>query len=108
MQTLTLPTGTRQKTRMQRVLMLFVLVFLSLQLIGAGSHQHAYTEQHNDCAACVIGHLPSDVPPPALAPLPVSLLISLSLPAPQRFVRALRTDFFTPPAHAPPGAAVLS
>lgn len=89
---------------MQRMLMLFVLVFLSLQLLGAGSHQHAYTEQQNDCAACVIGHMPSDVPPPVLAALPVTLLVSLALPTPQPTVRALRTNFFTPPAHAPPAA----
>lgn len=108
MQTHTLPIRTQQQTRMQRVLMLFVLVFLSLQLLGAGSHQHSYTDQQNDCAACVIGHMASDVPPPALALLPVTLLVSLALPILQPTVRVLRTAFFTPPAHAPPGVAVIS
>ncbi|MYN45422.1 hypothetical protein GTP23_10210 [Pseudoduganella sp. FT93W] len=88
--------------------MLCVLVFLSLQLLGAGSHQHAYTEQQNDCAACVIGHMPSDIPPPALALLPLTLLVSLALPILQPTVRVQRTAYFTPPAHAPPGVAMIS
>jgi hypothetical protein len=85
--------------------MLFVLVFLALQLIGASSHKHAYTDSQNDCAACVIAHLPAGGTPPALVVAPVAQLVSVPVPVLRRSVRALRTDFFTPPSHAPPGVA---
>ena len=88
--------------------MFFVLVFLSLQLIGASSHKHAYTETQSDCASCVIAHMPAGVPPPAIAVLPVAMLAALLVLVPQRSVRALRTDFLTPPSHAPPGVAAIS
>ncbi|GJI92220.1 MULTISPECIES: hypothetical protein [Duganella] len=102
----TLSVGTqRHKTRIQRVLMLFVLVFLALQLFGASSHKHAYTDSQNDCAACVIAHLPTGGTPPALVVAPVAQLVSVPVPVLQRSVRALRTDFLTPPSHAPPGVA---
>src|SRR5471030_1458173 len=105
----TLSVGTSHlQTRIQRVLMLFVLVFLSLQLIGASSHKHAYTSTQNDCAACVIAHMPAGVPPPALAVVPVAMLVSLPALVPQRSIRARRIDFLTPPSHAPPGVAALS
>jgi len=41
--TINLSTPHRQ-TRYQRVMMFFVLMFLALQLIGASSHTHAYTD----------------------------------------------------------------
>ena len=105
--TLSLGTSHRQ-TRIQRVLMLFVLVFLSLQLIGASSHKHAYTDTQNDCAACVIAHMPAGVPPPALAVVPVAMLVSVPVLVPQRSVQAFQADFLTPPSHAPPGVSALS
>lgn len=109
MQAHTLSVGaSHRQTRIQRVLMLFVLVFLSLQLIGASSHKHAYTDAQNDCAACVVAHMPAGVPPPALAVAPVAMLVSLPALVPQRSIRPRRIDFLTPPSHAPPGVAPFS
>lgn len=109
MQAHTLSVGTsHRQTRIQRVLMLFVLVFLSLQLIGASSHKHAYTDTHNDCAACAVAHIPAGVPPPAVAVVPVAMLVTPPALVPQHSIRARRIDFLTPPSHAPPGVATLS
>jgi hypothetical protein len=106
--TLTLGTQHR-KTRYQRVLMFFVLVFLALQLIGAGSHNHSYTDHAQDCAACMVADMPAGAPPPAAVVAPVPLLAGLPLPLPQSTDRiAVAGNYLTPPSHAPPGAAVLS
>lgn len=107
--TITMSTPHRQ-TRYQRVMMFFVLMFLALQLIGASSHTHAYTEHEPDCAACAVVHLPAGgVPPATLLVAPVALQSS-SLPvlAPRTVVRAAQTGYLMPPSHAPPGVAVFS
>ena len=106
----TLILGTQQrKTRYQRVLMLFVLVFLALQLIGAASHNHAYTDHAPDCAACMVADLPAGAPPPAAVVAPPPPLAGLPLPVRQSSARiTLAANYLTPPSHAPPGAAVLS
>lgn len=100
---------SHRKTRYQRVLMFFVLVFLALQLIGANSHSHAYTDHEPDCAACSVVHLPSGgVPPATVVVAPVELQTSLPVLAPPTVVRAAQTSYLTPPSHAPPGVAVSS
>jgi hypothetical protein len=106
----TLFSGTQhRKTRYQRVVMLFVLVFLALQLIGAGSHKHAYTDHEPDCAACLVADMPAGVPPPAAVVAPVALLAGLPLPVAQPGDRlAAEANYLTPPSQAPPGAAVFS
>ena len=88
-------------------MMLFVLVFLSLQLIGASTHKHAYTDNQSDCAACVIAHLPAGAPPPVAMVAPVALLFSLVVVVLQPHVRIARTNYLTPPSHAPPAVAAV-
>jgi hypothetical protein len=104
------PVGTTHrktlKTHYQRLMMFFVLVFLALQLIGAGSHTHAYTDHQSDCAACAVAHLPAGAPPPVAMVVPVALLVNLVPVVPQHVVRIVRTQYLQPPSHAPP--AVIS
>ncbi|MTV36776.1 hypothetical protein GM676_04145 [Duganella radicis] len=89
--------------------MFFVLLFLALQLLGANSHTHAYTDHEPDCAACSVVHLPAGgVPPASVTVAPVALQTSLPVLAPPTVVRAAQTGYFTPPSHAPPGVAVSS
>ena len=103
------PCIQHRKTRYQRVLMLFALLFLALQLMGAGSHNHAYTVHEPDCAACVVADMPAGAPPPAAMVVPVALLAGLPLAAlPSSAWIAVFGDYLTPPSHAPPGAAVSS
>ncbi|WP_229215422.1 hypothetical protein [Duganella sp. CY15W] len=106
--TITMSTEHRQ-TRYQRVMMFFVLMFLALQLLGAGLHTHAYTDHEPDCAACAVVHLPTGgVPPATVHVAPVALQSSLPVLAPSAAVRAAQTSYLTPPSHAPPGVAVTS
>jgi hypothetical protein len=105
---LTLSTQHR-KTHYQRVMMLFVLMFLALQLIGAATHNHAYTDHEPDCAACVVADMPAGVPPPPAVVAPVAPLAGLPLAVqPSYGWVAATANYLTPPSHAPPGAAVLS
>jgi hypothetical protein len=98
-----------RQTRYQRVMMFFVLLFLALQLLGANSHTHAYTDHEPDCAACSVVHLPSGGVPPATlsvaAPAPQA---GLALVAPQAMAPLPQTHYLFPPSHAPPGVAVSS
>ncbi len=105
-----IPASTpHRKTRYQRVLMVFALLFLALQLVGAVSHNHAYTQHEPDCAACFVADLPAGGPPSiAMAPAPLPLQTSLPVLTPRETVRAAQTSYLTPPSHAPPGVAVSS
>jgi hypothetical protein len=90
-------------------MMFFALMFLALQLIGAGSHNHAYTEHQPDCAACVVADMPAGVPPPLAVVVPVAPLAGLPLPVqPSSDSIAAAADYLSPPSRAPPGAAVFS
>jgi hypothetical protein len=106
---MTLPPATQHRnTRYQRVVMLFVLVFLALQLIGAVSHTHAYTDDHkNDCTACAVTDMPFGAPPPPAMVAPVASLVSFAVTVLPRDILIARAGYLTPPSHAPP-AAVLS
>jgi hypothetical protein len=106
----TLILGTQQrKTHYQRVMMFFVLMFLALQLIGASSHNHAYTDHEPDCAACMVADMPAGVPPPVAVVVPVAMLAGLPVVLAQSASWiAVLGDYLTPPSHAPPGAAVFS
>ena len=102
------PATQHRNTRYQRVVMLFVLLFLALQLIGAGAHTHAYTDDHkNDCAACEITDMPFGAPPPPAAVVPVAALVGFAVTVLPRDIWVARAGYLTPPSHAPP-AAVLS
>ena len=105
---ITLNAAQRQ-TRYQRVMMLFVLLFLALQLIGVASHNHDYAQHAPDCAACVIADMPvGGVPPLTVSLAPLALQSALPVLAPASVVRAAQTNYLTPPSHAPPGVAVFS
>lgn len=107
-QTINMSTSQRQ-TRYQRVMMFFVLLFLALQLLGASSHTHAYTEHEPDCAACSVAHLPAGgVPPATVSVTPLAPQASLPVLAPPTVAHAAQTSYLTPPSHAPPGVAVSS
>jgi hypothetical protein len=106
----TLILGTQhRKTHYRRVMMFFVLMFLALQLIGASSHNHTYTDHQTDCAACMIADMPAGVPPPAAVVAPVAMLAGLPAAVPHSASWiAVVGNYLTPPSHAPPGAAVSS
>lgn len=90
-------------------MMFFVLLFLALQLLGASSHTHAYTEHEPDCAACSVVHLPTGgVPPVALSPAAPAPQAGLALVAPQAVAPLPQAHYLFPPSHAPPGVAVFS
>lgn len=98
-----------RQTRYQRVMMFFVLLFLALQLLGANSHTHAYTDHEPDCAACSVVHLPAGgVPPATLSVAAPALPASLPLLAPQAEAPLAQAHYLLPPSHAPPGVAVSS
>jgi hypothetical protein len=98
-----------RQTRYQRVMMFFVLLFLALQLLGANSHTHAYTDHEPDCAACSVVHLPAGgVPPATLSVAALALQAALPLLAPQTAAPIAQASYLTPPSHAPPGVAVFS
>ena len=42
---------SHRNSRYQRLVMVFVLLFLALQLLGSNAHAHGYAENHTDCAA---------------------------------------------------------
>ncbi|KQQ40516.1 hypothetical protein ASF61_05055 [Duganella sp. Leaf126] len=87
--------------------MVFVLLFLALQLLGANAHAHAYAENHTDCAACQVADMPlGDLPPPA-AVAPLAVTFAYAAPAPAYHAPRLRTSYLTPPSHAPPAVAVF-
>jgi len=107
-QTINNRTSHRQ-TRYQRAMMFFVLLFLALQLLGASSHTHAYTDHEPDCAACSVVHLPTGgVPPATLSVAALALPGSLPVLAPPASAPVAQTSYLTPPSHAPPGVAVSS
>ena len=96
-----------RNSRYQRLVMVFVLLFLALQLLGSNAHAHAYAESHTDCAACQVADMPlGDLPPPATV-APVAALVAYAPPVPSHHAPLVRTSCITPPSHAPP-AAVLS
>ncbi|OFA03880.1 hypothetical protein [Duganella phyllosphaerae] len=100
-------TTSHRNSRYQRLVMVFVLLFLALQLLGSNAHAHAYAENHTDCAACQVADMPlGDLPPPATV-APVAALVAYAPPMSVHHDPLVRTSCITPPSHAPP-AAVLS
>lgn len=102
-------SAAHRQSRYQRVMMFFVLLFLALQLLGAGAHAHDYTQHEPDCAACALADMPAGgVPPLTVSVAPLAPPASLPVLAPATVVRAAQTGYLTPPSHAPPGVAVFS
>lgn len=99
---------SHRNSRYQRLVMVFVLLFLALQLLGSNAHAHAYAENHTDCAACQVADMPlGDLPPPATV-APVAALVAYAPPIPSHHNPLVCTSCITPPSHAPPGVAVFS
>lgn len=107
-QNITISAAQRQ-TRYQRVMMVFVLLFLALQLIGVASHNHDYAQHESDCAACFVADMPvGGVPPLSISVAPLAPQSALPVLAPVTLTHAAQTSYLTPPSHAPPGVAVFS
>lgn len=96
-----------RNARYQRVVMLFALIFLALQLLGANAHAHSYAENHTDCAACQVADMPLGSAPPPATVAPVATLVAFVLPCQSHVTPLVRTSCITPPSQAPP-VAVLS
>jgi hypothetical protein len=95
----------QHRTRFQRVLMAFVLLMLSVQLLGVAFHKHDYADTRSDCASCSFTHhLPSGLPdlqidvPPSVARLSYAILVATAY----RFVAPV--SFLIPRSQAPPAA----
>lgn len=102
-------SAAHRQTRYQRVMMLFVLLFLALQLIGVASHNHDYAQHEPDCAACVIADMPvGGAPPVTISVAPLAPQGALPVLAPATVAHLAQTSYLTPPSHAPPGVAVFS
>lgn len=97
---------TRHRSRLQRVVMAFVLLMLSVQLLGVAFHKHDYADTGSDCASCTFTHhLPSGLPdlhsdvPPSVAPLSYRVLAAVAY----HFVAPV--SFLIPRSQAPPALA---
>jgi len=93
-----------RNSRYQRVVMLFALIFLALQLLGANAHGHSYAENHTDCAACQVADMPLGSAPPPATVVPVATLVAFALPCQSHATPPVRTSCITPPSQAPPVA----
>ena len=96
--------GTGQHMRrVDRILMWVVLLLLSIQLLGAASHKHAYADTKSDCAACFfVHHQPAGLPPTSAEAVAVPALVSY-LPVVlgvHRFIA--QASYMIPLAQAPP------
>lgn len=70
-------TGTtRTTTRLDRLLVMLVVLLLSLQLLTAGQHKDNHVGFNDNCASCVFAHhLPHALPEVDLVPAaPVGLV----------------------------------
>ena len=96
-----------RKARRNRVLMFFVLLFLSLQLLGSATHKHNYAHTESDCVACFVAHLPSGAPPVAAGVIALVLVGGLAI-VPVLFQTVQpQVSFLIPHSHAPPASSSL-
>ncbi len=98
----------QHRKRYPRILLAVVLLILTLQLLGATHHHHAYADTRDDCASCVLAHhLPSDLPPVAPALVMMLAMTSYPLPAIAAYGYVSRHSYLIPHAQAPPAASPL-
>jgi len=90
-----------------RVLMFFVLLFLSLQLLGSAQHKHDYAGTEADCVACFVAHLPSGAPPVAAGVIALVLVGGLAILPVQKPRAQQQASFLIPHSHAPPVSSSL-
>jgi hypothetical protein len=95
----------RTKTRFDRILVLFVLALLSLQLLSAGRHKDNHVGYSDNCASCFFAHqVPHGLPDVAPVPAPARATYSYRI---GRLVIHQAPSFFSfliPSSHAPPRA----
>ncbi len=82
--------------------MFIVLLFLSLQLLGAAQHKHALTDTQSDCVACFMAHMPGGAPPTVAGVLAVAMLAGLAVVVLFRQAVIKQANYLMPPSHAPP------
>lgn len=100
--------STHNRARFCRVLMGFVLLLLTLQLLLPAHHDHAYADTRADCASCFFAHhVPCELPPVAPALVPVLAMASYPLPGIILHHRASRSNYLIPHAQAPPATFTL-
>ena len=96
-----------RKARRNRVLMFFVLLFLSLQLLGSAQHKHDYAGTEADCVACFVAHLPSGAPPVAAGVIALVLVGGLAIVLVLKPTTQQQVSFLIPHSHAPPASFSL-
>lgn len=87
----------------RQLLMALLIAVLSLQMMGAGWHDHDLIEPDTDCVSCYVNaHFPSSLPVPAPAVLAIFSLFMvvpvLHLPASLHITNTC----LNPPSRAPP------
>ena len=97
----------QQRHTRHRVLMFFVLLFLSLQLLGSAQHKHEYASTHADCVACFVAHLPSGAPPVAAGVIALVLVGGLAIVPVLKPTAPQQASFLIPHSHAPPASFSL-
>lgn len=91
--------------RYAHVVIFAVLMAFIVQLVGANSHHHAYTDDGADCAACQFQHhQPNGLPPVAAAVEPAPLLFSYVLHVFSIQVFLAQPSHLIPLSQAPPRA----
>ena len=91
------------RTWAARVLMGVVLLVLTLQLLGAGSHKHALADKGADCVACQFAHhQPMGPAPETVAALAAVELVGVVQARAGVLLLLARPAFLIPPSQAPP------
>ncbi|WP_295998739.1 hypothetical protein [Rugamonas sp.] len=91
--------------RYAHVVIFAVLLAFIVQLVGAGSHHHAYTDDGADCAACQFQHhQPNGLPPVAAAVEPAPLLVAYVRHVFSVHVFLAQPSHLIPLSQAPPRA----
>lgn len=93
----------KHRTRIDRILMCFVLLLLSIQLMGAAAHKHALADTKSDCAACYFAHhQPAGLPPVSVEAAPAAALISYWPIGIVTYLFMAQPSYLIPLAQAPP------
>ena len=94
--------------RYAHVVIFAVLFAFVVQLMGANSHHHAYTDDGADCAACQFAHhQPTGLPQVAAVVEPSPMLVSYVLAAFSVHVFLAQPSHLIPLSQAPPRAASI-
>jgi hypothetical protein len=95
--------GSIGKFGSYRLLHWFVLVIVTLQLIGAGFHHHDVLEESDDCVSCyMVAHVPSPMPPVSLDVLPSLTILPYQIASLPIYLFVAQQSYLIPHAQAPP------